>query len=361
MDELLTKTGKKLTTLRYGDLVEGRVASVERNQILVDVAAKSEGIVAQKEIAENPEPYRKLKVGDTVLAYVLQPENERGYVVLSLRKAQGTGRWRELKEAFEKGQALTVRTIEYNKGGFLADAGGITGFIPLTHLSKQKLIQMDAPEALVGQELEVKIIEIDPKQNRLVFSEKEAQSQMTLGQREDALAAIKVGDVFEGEISGIFPFGLFVEVSVRLASGAEVQVSNVEGLCHISEVSWEKVDDLNSLYKIGDKVKVKVLEVEPSENKLALSIKEMLSNPWQTVAEKYKIGDRVSGTVSKIMTFGAFVLLEPGLEGLVHVSETIGPMKEGEKVEAQVIDVDPARQRLGLSVRKLQEVSFTYK
>jgi ribosomal protein S1 len=140
-----------------------------------------------------------------------------------------------------------------------------------------------------------------------------------------------------------------------------VELSGVEGLCHISEISWEKVDDPSLLYKVGQKVKVKVLEVDPAQNKLALSIKALLSNPWQEVAKKYKVGERITGTVSKVVPFGAFVLLEPGLEGLIHVSETIGPLKVGEKVEAEIITVEPDKQKLGLSVRKLKEVMVTYK
>lgn len=348
MDELLAKTGKSLKILRHGDVVEGRVVSIARANVLIDLKAKSEGIVSSRELAENPGLYKNLKVGDTVLASVLQPENDRGYVVLSLKKAASEYRWRELSKIFEEGSTLTVRVTEYNKGGFLVDAG-IPGFIPLTHLDKARMSQVAGPEKLIGQALDVKIIEMDRALNRLVFSEKEAKSNMTPKKRVEILSAFKRGDVLTGEVSAILPFGIFVELN------------GVEGLCHISEISWEKVDDPGALYKVGQKVKVKVLEVDPGANKLALSIKALLENPWQEAAGKYKVGDRITGTVSKVVPFGAFVLLEPGLEGLIHVSETVGPLKVGEKVEAEVIAVEPEKQKLGLSVRKLKEVLVTYK
>jgi ribosomal protein S1 len=348
MDELLAKTGKALKVLKYGDVVEGRVVSIARNQVLVDLKAKSEGLVSSRELTENPALYKNLKVGDTVLASVLQPENDRGYVVLSLKKAASEYRWRELSEIFEQGGTLAVRVTEFNKGGFLVDAG-IPGFIPLTHLDKARVNDSAGPEKLIGQTIDVKIIEMDRALNRLVFSEKEAKSNMTSKKRVEILSSFKPGDHLEGEVSAILPFGIFVELS------------GVEGLCHISEISWEKVDDPSLLYKVGQKVKVKVLEVDPAQNKLALSIKALLSNPWQEVAKKYKVGERITGTVSKVVPFGAFVLLEPGLEGLIHVSETIGPLKVGEKVEAEIITVEPDKQKLGLSVRKLKEVMVTYK
>lgn len=348
MEELLQKSGQKLNVLKYGDVVEGRVVSASRNQILIDIKAKSEGLVSTRETTENPNLYKSLKIGEVVLASVLQPENDRGYVVLSLKKANSQHRWHELEKIFEDGQTLTVRVTEYNKGGLLADAG-IPGFIPLTHLDKNRSLQLEEGGSLVGKDLEVRIIEMDKSLNRLVLSEKEAKNQMTTKKRIEILSGFKVGDSLEGEVSAILPFGIFVEVG------------GVEGLCHISEISWEKVDDPGSLYKVGQKVKVKVLEVNPQENKLALSIKALSSNPWQEVASKFKVGDRVTGSVSKIVPFGAFVLLAPGLEGLIHVSETIGPLKVGESVEAQVISVEPDKQKLGLSVRKLKEVMVTYK
>jgi len=358
MDELLSKTGKGLKILKYGDVVEGHVVSIARNQVLIDLKAKSEGMVSSRELTENPGLYKNLKVGDTVLASVLQPENDRGYVVLSLKKAASEYRWRELTNIFEEGGTLTVRVTEFNKGGFLVDAG-IPGFIPLTHLDKTRVAQVGSPEKLIGQSLEVKIIEMDRGLNRLVFSEKEAKSNMTPKKRLEILSSFKPKDILEGEVSAILPFGIFIELSGPPSLG--YGEAGVEGLCHISEISWEKVDDPGTLYKVGQKVKVKVLEVDPAQNKLALSIKALLVNPWQEVAAKYKVGDRITGTVSKVVPFGAFVLLEPGLEGLIHVSETVGPLKVSEKVEAEVIAVEPDKQKLGLSVRKLKEVMVTYK
>ncbi len=179
---------------------------------------------------------------------------------------------------------------------------------------------------------------------------------MTPQQRLEILGNLKVGQVINGVVSAILPFGLFVEVK-----DSEDRSGAVEGLVHISEISWEKVESPGTYFRIGDVVKVKVLEVDPGSNKLSLSIKALKDNPWDKVAEKYKVGDRVKGKVSKIVPFGAFLILEPGLEGLIHVSETVGPLKVGEEVETEIITVEPIRQKLGLSVRKLKELKVTYK
>lgn len=355
MDELLQKTKTGLKTLKYGDVVEGRVVSVNRNQILVDIKAKAAGLVSVREIAEDPGLYKSIKIGDIVLASVLQTENDKGYVVLSMRKAASESRWRELEKKFKDGEVMKVRVTEFNKGGLLVDIGAgsergsLQGFIPLSHLAKERLAVQINPEEMVGATLEAKIIEMDRSLNRLVFSEKEAQSKMTSAEKRKIFESFSPGQVVEGEVSAVLPFGLLIELS------------NIEGLCHISEISWEKVDDAGSLYKVGQKVKAKVLEVEPEQSKLSLSIKSLIDNPWEAAAEKYKVGERVFGTVSKIVPFGAFVLLEPGLEGLIHVSETVGPLKPGEKVEAEIISLEPQKQKLGLSVRKVREVLATYK
>ena len=203
---------------------------------------------------------------------------------------------------------------------------------------------------LMGKTLTTQVIEIDRSQNRLVLSEKEAMADKIEARRAEALKSVKPGDAFNGVVSGIMPFGLFVRL--RDPNGEDI---GLEGLVHVSELSWERKFSVGRDYKVGDEVRVQVLEADPSQDKLALSIKALTENPWEKAAEKYPIGSKVKGKVTKIVPFGAFVNLEPGLDGLIHVSETVGPLAVGEDVEAVVINLTPGERRLGLSVRRLGE------
>lgn len=362
MAELLAKTEYKIPTFSYGDLVEGTVIATSRREILVDLGAKSEGFIANRELEEGLPFVKNLKVGDHVLASVLQAENDQGYIVLSLKRAANERRWRELEDLFEKDKPLKVKVREYNRGGFLAEAAGVTGFIPMSHLKKghfggfspngenARVLEEEVGK-MIGEELTVKIIEMDRNQNRLVLSEKEALTETERQELEKALASLKIGQVLEGRVTGIMPFGLFVELK---GSGRQKALEKLEGLVHISEVAWEKVAHPRDLYRVNDKVKVKVLEVDPGLFKVALSIKQTVKNPWEGAEKRYKVGDVVAGEVLKIVPFGAFVRLEPGLDGLIHVTETTGPLKVGEKVKALVLEVNPTEQRLALSLKKLK-------
>lgn len=355
MAELLAQTQTVIKGFSRGDVVEGKIVSIKRNEILVDVGAKSEGIIDTLEVDENPALFRSLKVGDKIVAAVVYPENDQGYLVLSLGRATSESLWRKFSEALQSGQIFDVKVTEFNKGGLLVDCG-LVGFVPLSHLDRTHFEKGERAEDLIGRTLKVKVIEINRSANRLVFSEKAAVSALTPALREEILSHLKEGDVKEGMVAAVLPFGLFVEIKDK-----PERPEGVEGLLHISEISWEKVENPADHFRPGDRVTVKVLEVDPAINKLALSLKALKENPWQKVMGKYKEGDRVRGRVTKIVPFGAFVSLEPGLEGLIHVSETTGPLQVGEEVEAEVISVEPEKQKLGLSVRKLKELKVTYK
>jgi len=356
MVELLEKEGFEVKTFKPGQLVEGTIISKGREEVLVDVGAKSEGIISRGEFEESERSIDDLVVGEKILATVVQSENDQGYLVLSLKKAEREKQWRDVYEAFEEGQILRCKILEYNKGGLLCVVeGGLKGFIPTSHLDSGHFATEDSSVAyqssadlatrlqpLIGQTLKAKIIEVNQSQNRLVLSEKDAQYEAIQKRATKFLKEVKVGDILEGRVSGVLPFGIFVDVG-----------GGVEGLVHISEISWDKVSYPGRLFSLGDKVKVKVIEVSQDQRRLSLSVKALTPNPWEKVVEKYPVGKVIKGKVSKVMPFGAFVTLEPGLDGLIHVSETVGPLEEGEEVEAQVIMVDERRQRLGLSIRQL--------
>jgi len=354
MTDLLEKESLEIRVFKPGQFVEGVVVSKGKDELLVDVGAKSEAIIARSEFEGSEQSMADLEVGDKILASVVQSENDQGYLVLSLRKARHEKHWRSFYDAFEEGRTLEVKVLEYNKGGLLCDVGGeLRGFVPLSHLDSGHFAVLDSSAArgstadlttklqpLIGQTLKVRVIEVNQSQNRLVLSEKDAEYEEIQKRVKRFLEQVKIGEVLEGRISGIMPFGVFVDVG-----------SGVEGLVHISEISWDKVSYPGRIFALGDEVKAKVLAVSKEENRLSLSIKALSKNPWEDAVGKYPVGSTVKGRVSKVMPFGAFVTLEPGLDGLVHVSETVGPLEEGEEVEARVLTVDERRKRLGLSLR----------
>ena len=356
MAKLLEDKGIELKELHPGDLIEGVVIAVSHGELLVDVGAKSEGIVTGMELMDTDSSYKNLKPGDTVLAKVLQVENDQGYIVLSLRRAEKERKWKDAEDAFKSGSVLEARIIEYNKGGLLCDCLGLRGFIPLSHLDRVHFANdiakfaagseaelKESLRVLSGKELKVKVIELEKDKNRFVLSEKDALSTYSDASREKRLSNIKVGDQLEGIVTGIMPFGVFVDLD------------GVEGLVHISEIAWEKVSHPSHYFNVGKTVKVIVLGIDEGTKKLALSVKRLTPNPWETVDAKYSIGTKVKGKVSKIVPFGAFVTLEKGLDGLIHISEAAGPLKEGEEVDAVVTQVDGKNQKLALSIRQLND------
>ena len=249
---------------------------------------------------------------------------------------------------------MEANVIEYNKGGLLCDCLGLRGFIPLSHLDRSHFANdiakfaagseaelKESLKVLSGKVLKVKVIEFDIEKNRFVLSEKDAMVSYSEESREKRLSEIKSGTTLEGIVTGIMPFGVFVDLE------------GVEGLVHISEIAWEKVSNPSSYFTVGQTISVLVLGIDDQSKKLALSVKRLSKNPWETVEAKYPVGTKVTGKVSKIVPFGAFVTLEKGLDGLIHVSEASGPLKEGEEVEAVVIQVDGAGQKLALSTRQL--------
>jgi len=353
MSKLLEGKSIKLQEFRPGDLIQGVVVKIGKNEVLVDVGAKSEAILATSELIGENE-FKDLKVGDIMVAKVAQAENDQGYIVLSVKRAEKERKWKEAEEAFETGMPLEATVIEYNKGGLLCDCAGLRGFIPLSHLDRVHFTNdvakfaagseaelKESLKVLAGKTLKVKVIELDVEKNRFVLSEKEALDTYSQTARQEKLSDITIGDKMEGVVTGIMPFGIFVDLG------------GVEGLVHISEIAWEKVNHPTDYFTVGQLVKVQVLGVDDVSKKLALSVKRLTTNPWETVDSKYTVGDKIKGIVSKIVPFGAFVTLEKGLDGLIHISEADGPLTEGQEIEAVITQVDGANQKLALSIKQL--------
>jgi len=283
-----------------------------------------------------------LKVGDKVTAIVTQAENDAGHTLLSLKRAAGDAIWQEFEEKLKIGEVIRVIGQEVNKGGLVVEVRGLQGFIPTSQFGGAWLGKIDQ---LIGKTIEAKLIEVDRAANRLIFSEKEVSEAELIKEISKALKKVKVGEVFAGEVTGVMPFGLFVKVKKSL-----------EGLVHISEISWEKVDDPSKLFRQGDKVKVKVLAVEQKTGKLNLSVKQLQPDPWEKIEKEYPVDSKVKGEVIRLAPFGAFVALGPGIEALIHISKIPAEkvLKAGDKVDCFVesIDKDSRRMSLGLVLKE---------
>lgn len=351
MEDLIAEAGDQLLPYKEGEIVEARVLSVSRNKIWTDVAGLSLGYVPEKEITLNSE----IKVGDTIYAYVIVLEDEDGNVVLSLKRADRERYWKDMEERYKTGEPVEVTINEANKGGLISEIGGIPGFLPVSQLSPEHYPRVSGGDReeiltrlnkLIGQKVLVKVINCDKATNKLIFSEKAVDAEKLASKIEK----YKVGDVVEGRISGVVDFGLFVKIDPM-----------VEGLVHISEVSWSRVSDLNQIFKVGDTIKVMVIAVE--DGRLSLSLKRLANDPWVSAAKKYKVGDKVKGEVTKVTPFGAFVSLDEEIDGLVHVSELssqhiVDPgqvVELGKEYEFKIISIEPETHRLGLSMKALSE------
>lgn len=354
MDELLKDAPMPLR-VKPGELIEGNVVYRGKNKLLVDIGGVATGIVSGRELRDSFNTFRELKVGDDVTALVLEEENDEGMIVLSLRMASQQKAWDRFHRMVEADTTMEFVPQEANKGGLLANIDGIRTFLPVSQLAPvnyPRVNNADASEIIsrlqkfVGHKFTVKIITMDEEAGKIVVSEREALAE----QRAKSLEHLKMGDVKEGLVSGIVKFGLFVAFD------------GLEGLVHISEIAWGHVKNPSEFAQIGDRVTVRVIGVEGE--KLSLSIKQLTKDPWEEIAERYPVGKRVSGTIVRFADYGAFLKLEKDINGLVHLSEishtrVTDPSEAltiGQKVDAQVINIDVDERRIGLSIKALKPI-----
>ncbi len=358
MEELLATSGYEITVPQKGTTTTGLVTAVTRKMVLVDIGAKTEGIVADREFEAAREFVEGLKVGDEIDVYVVSEENEKGQILLSLKRAMMTKLWDMLEDYLKSDKEVQVKGVEINRGGMIVKWQGLRGFVPTSQFGAKWAGDLGK---LIDEKFGVKPIEVDREKNRLIFSEKHVSEADQLARREAALDTVKVGEKYEGVVTGVMSFGAFVAVDVPVA-GEKKGVGTVEGLVHISEISWEKVDRIEDYLKVGDKVSVKVLGVEEGTGKLNLSIKQLIADPWDSVEKNYAEGTKVTGTVSRVAPYGVFVHFEPGVDGLIHVSKLPSgrEMKVGEKIDVFVENLEPERRRMSLNV-VLTEVPVGYK
>ncbi len=347
MDELLASS--ELKALKVGDMVEGTVDSVRKHEVWVDLGPYGMGVIFRREVGQET-----LEEGQTINASVVDPELDEGYALLSMKRAVKDRGWGELQRVFDEQEIIDVMAYDANRGGLLVELEGIRGFLPVSQLAAEhypRVSDADKDEiltklnALVNIPLRVRILDVSRKDNKLIFSEKEAV-------RDDMasrLGKLKVGDVVEGVVTGVIDFGAFVNVD------------GIEGLVHISEISWERVEDPKKYVKVGENIKAKIIAID--KDRLSLSIKQMSEDPWLEEVKKFKAGDNVEGRITRITPFGAFVQLSPAVEALVHVSEmsddeSIDPeklFKLNEKKEFKVLEVDSENRKIALSLKDLKK------
>ncbi len=355
MDELL-KSSPSMIIPEPGELIEGSVISVSKHRILVDIGGVNTGIISGRETKDSMNTVKELSVGDPVFSCVLESENDEGFVLLSLRKASQERAWKRFADAHDENEAVTVKATEANKGGLLLEVDGIKGFIPVSQLAPLHYPRVNGADAnlilqklkkLVGVELTVKIINLDKDHGKLILSERAAFHQ----EREAALKTIKIGSTVKGKISGVVKFGIFVAFN------------GLEGLVHISEIAWGHVKDPSDFGKVGDQVEVQIIGIEG--DKISLSMKRLVADPWADAAKKFKVGNVVEGQITRLAPFGAFMKLTDDINGLIHLSEIVHEdgkevadpaevLTVGETVEAKVIDVNLDEHRIGLSIKALK-------
>lgn len=348
MEQLLAE-GYDYHYPRRGDIRQGTVLSIEPHQIVVDIGAKRDAIVPEYDLGKlGQEEVAKIKVGDEVSVYVLRPEDRDGNIVVSLNLARIHEDWSRAEELLESGEVFEGQVIGYNKGGVVVPFGKIRGFVPASHLvdMPSRLAREERMAKLaefVGRTIPLKVIEVDRNRRRLIFSERAARRQWRERQKEQLMEELCEGEVRHGVVSGLCDFGAFVDLG------------GADGLVHISELSWERAKHPREVLKVGDEVDVYILRLDHERKRIALSIKRLQPDPWTLVDEKYKVGQLVKGTITKVVDFGAFARIEPGLEGLIHSSELAEggeAVKVGDEVTLCIVSIDSAHRRMGLSLRQ---------
>ncbi|HEY6380130.1 MAG TPA: 30S ribosomal protein S1 [Candidatus Dormibacteraeota bacterium] len=347
MEELLAGEEHSIRSLSHGDIVDGTVVRVDPDEVLVDIGAKSEGVISNRELVARGEAPVELKPGDEVKVYVIEPENDNGSVVLSLRKARAEGIWQKAAEKESLGEVIDAEVREQNKGGLIVNIMGLRGFLPSSQVARQfsgNLME------LVGTKIAVKILEVNRKRNRLIVSQRAAQDEDRARQREELFEKLTVGDLVSGKVSGLTSYGAFVNLG------------GADGLIHISELSWDRINNVSDMLNVGDDVSVKVIKLDPELSRISLSLRQMSDDPWDTIEDRFPTGRPVKGVVTKTKKYGAFLQIADGVEGLLHISElswdhverTEDVLKVGDEVEVMVLNADKVRRRISLSLRQLQ-------
>jgi small subunit ribosomal protein S1 len=353
--EQLLAEHQEIALPAVGSVVEGVVISAENNEVHIDINGLASGVVRGPELIDESGMFTDLRPGDSVSATVLALENEKGELELSFREAGHKKAWDELERMHRDKEVVHGEIVDANKGGLIVRLGNVTGFLPVSQLTVEHYPRVEGANKAkileklmqyVGEKFDLMILDVNEADNKLIFSEKAAK----FDEQSELLAKYQVGTVVEGVVTGVVDFGAFVEFGEGL-----------EGLVHISELAWQRIDDPKDVIKVGDKVKAQIISIE--NGKISLSIRRLQEDPWKNVAAKYTVGDVVEGTVLKLNPFGAFVELDQDIHGLAHISELAWKkiqspdevLKSGERRKFKIVSIEPDNHRLGLSVKQLTE------
>jgi len=357
MAELLDNPANAIHELQRGEVVEGWVARIDADEILVDIGQKSEGVISNREMGSVGDN-GVLKVGQKVLVYVMQPDSAEGHAVLSLKRARMEQSWRDAEQMMNEDRVIEAPVVDFNKGGLIVEVG-VRGFVPISQISELRGLAKgadggDSPlvaerlASMRGRVLKLKIIELNRARNRLILSERLAVQEERAGRKEALMQELEPGQVRPGRVTSLASFGAFVDLG------------GADGLVHISQLSYSRVNHPSEILSVGDEVQVYVLSIDPQTRKIALSLKKAQPDPWTLVEDRYKVGDVVHGTITKLAKFGAFARIDDGIEGLIHLTELSDEpvekpqdvVSEGQEVKLRVIAINSQRRRLGLSLRQ---------
>ncbi len=338
-----------LIDFKDGDIVEGEVVRIDRDEVLVDIGYKSEGLVPSNEltIRKGVDPHDVVELGQRLEALVLQKEDADGRLILSAKRAAFERAWNRIEESYNEQRTVEGPVIEVVKGGLILDIG-LRGFLPASLVDIRRVRNL---ESFLGQKLECKVIELNRSRNNVVLSRRAVLEEERKEEREKILTSLEEGQIIKGTVSNLVDFGAFVDLE------------GIDGLIHISELSWQHVDHPSEVVEVGEEVEVKVLEVDRDRERISLGLKQTRKDPWQEIVEEVNVGEQIQGRVTKLVSFGAFVEVAEGVEGLIHISELAEHhvetpdeiVRSGDEVDARIIDVDAKRRRLSLSLRPKRE------
>jgi len=355
MEDLLKQEGVEVTGLKKGQEIKGKITTIKSKAIFIDIGGKTDAIVMGKEFEFVKDYVSDLKIGDEIEVQVKQPENDKGQILVSIRGAASGYGWNYFSEKEKADGEVTVFGKELNRGGIVVIAPfGFYGFIPGSQIGGK---YDGDPDKMIGKKIKAKVLEVDQAKNRLVFSERLVSEPNKVGEESDAMEALKLDEVFEAEVVRVEPFGVFVKI---ILEKKEVKL-NLEGLVHISEISWEKVEDVTHMFKPKDRISVKL--INKTDGRLQFSIKRLKDDPWLKIEEKYPKEKEGEGVVTKIASYGALVRLEPGVEGLVHISKLGGGanFKEGDKLQIYIESIDVEKRKISLGLVETDKAKVMYK
>jgi small subunit ribosomal protein S1 len=361
MAELLESEGLAIDFPTQGEIRKGVIASMTPGQILVSVGTKSEGVISGKEYELIPtDELVNLKIGEEIPVFVINPEDSSGNLVLSYMRAREEEGWKIVENMVAKKESFHSSVIGYNKGGLIVPVGGLRGFVPASQISFTRRAAMtgDTPEQrwsrMIGQEIDVVVIEVDRERRRLILSERQASTETRDSLKERVIDELKEGQVYNGRVTSLAEFGVFVNVN------------GADGLVHLSEISWDRITHPSEVLKVGQELKVKVISIDREKKRIGLSIRQLQSDPWDKKAAEFQVGQLVEGTITRLTKFGAFARLSDDIEGLIHISEISEKriehpkevLKEGDTCTLRIIKIDPDNHRIGLSLRRVDSMAY---